>query len=71
MKNAIFTATIYDPTTGTAYARGLMGLGQALEVLRDILHISAMTATAIVNRMADGEVWADSKGLVRMMKMSY
>ena len=70
MKNAIFTATIYDPTTGTACTRGLMGMGQALEVLRDTLHISTVTATAIINRMADGETWADSEGLVQMVKMS-
>lgn len=71
MKNTIFTATIYDPTTGTTYTRGLMGLGQALEVLRDTLHINTMVATTIINRMVDGETWADSEGLVQMMKMSY
>jgi hypothetical protein len=48
-----------------------MGLGQALEVLRDILHINTMVATAIINRMPDGETWADSEGLVQMVKMSY
>ena len=70
MKSAIFTATIYDSTTGTTYTRGLMGMGQALEVLRDTLHIDTTAATAIINRMAAGESWTDSQGLVKMVKTS-
>lgn len=71
MNNTIFTATIYDPTTGKTCTREQMSIGQALEILRDTLHINTMVATAIINRMPDGETWADSEGLVQMVKMSY
>ncbi len=71
MMNAIFYATIYNPTNGTAENRESLTPTQAIEILRDALGVSAMIANAIIHRMADGETWADYAGRVQMVKLGW